>query len=111
MTPCAGAEHGIEVAGSDGMSERPGIEESFARLGAALGRLEAALEHRAEIDGGKGLLEEQLQRLDEDRSRLAQDLDQAEARSARIEDTNKEVSRRLVAAMESIRTVLERHGG
>ena len=44
------------------------------------------------------------------RSRLAQSLDAADARSARLEEANREVSRRLVAAMESIREVLARHG-
>jgi hypothetical protein len=53
----------------------------------------------------------ELQRLGEDRSKLALDLDQSAARSARLEEANREVSRRLVAAMESIRAVLERHGG
>lgn len=43
-----------------------------------------------------------------DRSRLAQSLDKAEARTARLEDANKEVSRRLVAAMETVRTVLDK---
>lgn len=42
-----------------------------------------------------------------DRSRLAQSLDSAEARAARLEDANKEVSRRLVGAMETIRSVLD----
>ena len=51
-------------------------------------------------------LEGELQRLGTDRSRLAQSLDAAEARSARLEEANREVSRRLVAAMESIRDVL-----
>jgi hypothetical protein len=46
----------------------------------------------------------------EDRSRLAQTLDAAEERSGRLEDANREVSRRLVAAMESIRDVLARNG-
>jgi hypothetical protein len=52
-----------------------------------------------------------MQRLGTDRSRLAQSLDAAEARSARLEEANREVSRRLVAAMESIREVLARNGG
>ena len=50
----------------------------------------------------------ELQRIGLDRSRLAQTVDAAEARSGRLEEANKEVSRRLVAAMETIRAVLDR---
>jgi hypothetical protein len=42
-----------------------------------------------------------------DRSRLAEALDASAARAQRLEATNKEVSRRLVDAMEAIRTVLD----
>ena len=52
-----------------------------------------------------------MQRLGTDRSRLAQSLDAAEARAARLEEANREVSRRLVAAMELIREILARNGG
>jgi hypothetical protein len=42
------------------------------------------------------------------RSRLAQELDQSEFRANRLEEVNREVSRRLVTAMETIRAVLDR---
>jgi hypothetical protein len=75
----------------------------------AIGQMESAvertIEHRRQVAG----LETELQRLGTDRSRLAQSLDDAEARSGRIEEANREVSRRLVTAMESIRDVLERN--
>jgi len=45
-----------------------------------------------------------------DRARLAESLDNAEARAQQLESANREVSRRLVDAMESIRSVLERSG-
>ena len=50
----------------------------------------------------------EVQRMNADRSRLAQELDNSEARAERLEEANKEVSRRLVAAMETIRAVLDR---
>ena len=85
------------------------VDQALGRLHAALGRLESAveqtLEHRRELAG----LEGELQRLGTDRSRLAQSLDAAEERSGAMEDANREVSRRLVAAMESIREVLARN--
>ena len=43
-------------------------------------------------------------RVHADRSRLAQELDQAEFRANRLEEVNREVSRRLVTAMETIRS-------
>ena len=65
-------------------------------------RSSGSLENQQQVTG----LEGELQRLGTDRSRLAQSLDAAEARSGRMEEANREVSRRLVAAMESIRDVL-----
>ena len=43
-----------------------------------------------------------------DRAKLATELDNSEARAERLEEANKEVSRRLVTAMETIRAVLDR---
>lgn len=93
------------------MAERTSVEASLARLDQAIGRLETSVARRLDVDRSLGALETELQRLGEDRSKLALDLDQSAARSARLEEANREVSRRLVAAMESIRAVLERHGG
>lgn len=88
-----------------------GLEAAFARLDQALGRLEIAVERRLAGERTISGLEEELYRLGEDRSRLAGDLDDAMARAGRLEDVNREVSRRLVSAMESIRSVLDSHGG
>ena len=93
------------------MAERRSVEDSLARLDQAIGRLEVSVARRLDVDRSLGALEMELQRLGEDRSKLALELDQSAARSARLEEANREVSRRLVAAMESIRAVLERHGG
>jgi hypothetical protein len=56
-------------------------------------------------------MEEEMHRIGGDRSRLAQSLDSAEARAAQLEEANREVSTRLVAAMETIRAVIARNGG
>ena len=56
----------------------------------------------------QGEIEQEIRRVHADRSRLAQDLDQAEFRANRLEEVNREVSRRLVTAMETIRAVLDR---
>lgn len=86
------------------------VELALSRLAAAIDRVESAVEGRLEDERQLSGLEGELQRLGADRSRLAQSLDASEARSARIEEANREVSRRLVAAMESIRDVLARNG-
>ena len=43
-----------------------------------------------------------------DRASWHTELDSSEARAERLEEANKEVSRRLVTAMETIRAVLDR---
>jgi len=92
------------------MPESLSIEEAVRRLEAALELLEGTLDRRLENSAAVTGLEGDLHRLGTDRSRLAQSLDAAEARSARLEEANVTVSRGLVAAMESIRDVLARHG-
>lgn len=86
------------------------LKEVIARLGKAMEGLEnavaAKLEH--ERDYSEAEAEAEVQRMNADRSRLAQELDNSEARAERLEDANKEVSRRLVTAMETIRAVLDR---
>ncbi len=86
------------------------IETALRRLNAALDALEAAVDGRVSSNERQQQLEGELHRVNLDRSRLAQSLDAAEARSDRIEDANQDVSRRLVTAMETIRSVLDRHG-
>jgi chromosome segregation ATPase len=85
------------------------VEDALRRLELALDLLEGAIDRRLENTREVTGLETELHRLGSDRSRLAQSLDASEARSARLEEANREVSHRLVQAMESIREVLERH--
>jgi hypothetical protein len=91
------------------MTEANAIEAATRRLSAALDALEAATERRREADRGEQTLVEQVHALGEDRSRLASDLDLQAARSRRLESTNREVARRLDAAIETIKTVLDGH--
>ena len=92
------------------MSGSPTVDEALHRLQTALDFLDGAIERRLEGAREVSSLEGEVHQLGTDRSRLAQSLDAAEARAARFEEANKEVSRRLVAAMEAIREVLSRHG-
>ncbi|WP_417694378.1 DUF4164 domain-containing protein [Roseibium sp.] len=87
------------------------FDSALQRLLKAVDGLEVAVERRLNADRSLNALQEDLQRLGEDRSELANRLDLTEARADRLNDANKEVSRRLVTAMETIRGVLDTHGG
>ncbi len=84
------------------------LREAIARLGKAIEGLENAVGTRLEHEQDYSEAEAEVQRMNADRSRLAQELDASEARAERLEEANKEVSRRLVTAMETIRAVLDR---
>jgi chromosome segregation ATPase len=102
---------GETLPAASSVASSQGVEAALERLARAVNRLDAAVQRRLAADMSLNGLQEELQRLGEDRSSLAATLDTAEARVARLEDANREVSRRLVSAMESIRSVLETHGG
>ncbi|MFC5387669.1 DUF4164 domain-containing protein [Aquamicrobium segne] len=84
------------------------LKETIARLGKAMESLESAAIARLDHEQDYAEAEAEVQRMNADRSRLAQELDNSEARAERLEEANKEVSRRLVTAMETIRAVLDR---
>jgi chromosome segregation ATPase len=84
------------------------LKEVIQRLGKAIQGLEDAVAARLERDHDLVETEAEVQRMNADRARLAQELDSSEARSERLEEANREVSRRLVTAMETIRAVLDR---
>ncbi|MCX2697301.1 MULTISPECIES: DUF4164 domain-containing protein [Brucella/Ochrobactrum group] len=84
------------------------LRQVLERLEKALNTLEQAVDLRLDKEGDFAEAEEEVQRMNADRSRLAQELDQSEARAERLEAANREVSRRLVTAMETIRAVLDR---
>lgn len=87
-----------------GKSVKTAIEE----LRNAVAGLENAVDGRFDKEKDKIEYESEVRRVNTDRSRLAQELDQAEFRANRLEEVNREVSRRLVTAMETIRAVLDR---
>lgn len=84
------------------------LREVISRLGQAIDALEISVAAKLEHEQDYGEAEAEVQRMNADRSRLAQELDNSEARAERLEEANKEVSRRLVTAMETIRAVLDR---
>lgn len=83
-------------------------ETALNALRQAIAGLENAIDMRIELQRESSEVEGEVRRVHADRARLAQELDQSEFRANRLEEVNREVSRRLVTAMETIRAVLDR---
>ena len=77
------------------------FDRALARLGTSTRDLNTRLQRqqRMEVD---------TQRLIHERARLATELDKTAARAKRLDDSAHDVSRRLVVAMETVRSVLEK---
>lgn len=84
------------------------VKSALDQLTSAVSSLESAVGGRMETQKSAEQSQEELQTMIIDRSRLAEELDQAHDRANQLEAANREVSRRLVTAMETIRTVLDR---
>jgi chromosome segregation ATPase len=104
-------ESGCGLMAELGSGHSQSLDAALTRLAAAISHLETSVGRRLDGDHSLNALHDDIQRLGEDRSQLAMNLDKAEARAQSLEDANREVSRRLVSAMETIRSVLEAHGG
>jgi hypothetical protein len=89
------------------MTDQAAIEQAARRLTQALSALDAAVERRLETDRSRLALSEQVHALDADRSKLAADLDGQVAKVRRLETANRDIARRLEAAMENVRQVLD----
>jgi len=84
------------------------LDEALRRLDAALGLIEAAVARRLDAERRRGDLETELQIMQDDRARLAMELDGAAARLSRMEDAAQDVERRVGRAIGTIRDVLAR---
>lgn len=84
------------------------LPHALEQLEKALRTLEITIINRNAVIDKNNEWEEEIQRMNTDRSHLAQALDKAEAQVERLEAVNKEVSKRLVKAMETIRVVIDR---
>jgi septal ring factor EnvC (AmiA/AmiB activator) len=91
------------------MNNVSAIDAASKRLALALDALEGAVERRRDADHDGQSLTAQLHALGADRSQLASDLDAAAAYAKTLQTTNREVARRLDAAIDTIRSVLETH--
>lgn len=83
------------------------IEDAIRRLRTSLDGLENAAARRAEFDRSKSMLQTELALMQDDRARLAVELDSALARANRLDTTADELSRRIERAIGSVRSVIE----
>ncbi len=89
------------------MSENNPLIDAFSRLNNSVKKLDKVIDARLERSSSLIDVEAEVQRMGADRTRLAESLDSVQQRAQQLEHANKEVSRRLVDAMEKIRTVIE----
>ncbi|WP_119309525.1 DUF4164 family protein [Cohaesibacter haloalkalitolerans] len=93
------------------MSDKTRVEMALTRLDAAIVGLSQSIDKRQTRDLSVKAMQDDLQRMTRERSDLTGSLEKEKARAEKLEGANEEVSRRLGAAMESVRAVLDRHGG
>ncbi len=105
MTAKTNANTGKKTAQADA-----DIDKILKRLGNSIQLLESAVDGHMENEAAFKDSGAEIQRMGADRVRLAGSLDDAEARCQRLENVNRDVSNRLVNAMETIRSVLEKGG-
>jgi chromosome segregation ATPase len=89
-------------------SSEEGFESAAARLDRAFARLEASVRSLNGRMRTHARIESDTQKLVAERARYASELDKANAHLKRLDDSAEDVSRRLVAAMEEVRSVLSR---
>ena len=82
------------------------LEPSLKRLRAAIDLLEAAVERRARQDSARADVQEELALMQDDRARLAVELDGALDRNRGLLSANAEAARRLSRAGAAIRAVI-----
>ena len=84
------------------------LEISLKRLASAVEALEWAADVRARHDEARATTQEEFALMQDDRSRLAVELDAAVDRSRALESANSEAAKRLAHAAQAIERVLSR---
>jgi hypothetical protein len=87
------------------------LEPSLKRLRAAVDLLEAAVERRLRQDSAQGDALEELALMQDDRARLAVELDGALDRNRGLLSANNEAAKLLARAGAAVRSVVDRLGG
>lgn len=86
------------------------LNAALERLETAVAGLERAAARRLELEQRRGDLETELSLMQDDRARLAVELDGALARLERLEAAADDVSRRVERAMGAVKTVMGAEG-
>src|SRR5271167_3878823 len=84
------------------------IEMSLKRLGSAVEALEWATDLRVRHEEARATTQEEFALMQDDRSRLAVELDAAVDRSRALESANAEAAKRLARAAQTVERVLGR---
>jgi hypothetical protein len=87
-------------------TEDEGFAGAASRFDKALNRLEASVRALNGRVRAHARIEMDTKKLVGERAKLATDLDKANAKARRLDDSAQQVSRRLVDAMETVRQVL-----
>jgi hypothetical protein len=87
------------------------LDHALSRLDAALGQMEAAAQRRLDLDRRRGEMENELALMQDDRARLAVDLDGAIARAQAAEGAALDAVRRIDTAMATIRELVAAEEG
>ncbi len=82
------------------------LQRAVQRLTGALDTLEIAAARRAGIEAARADIDQEFEVMQDDRSRLAVELDAAMARSRTLDRTADEVAFRLQRAAATVRTIL-----
>lgn len=88
-------------------SDEHSLESSLERFHEALDRFEAAVLRRQQTDKNVQTLQGEVMALTEDRSKLAQELDEMRDYAQRLGRIQNQAGKRLDSAMDSIRSILE----
>lgn len=86
------------------------LDDAMKRLDSALNLLEASVSRRLDTDGRKGNLETELQLMQDDRARLALELDSTMTRLNRYEAATDDVGKRVRHALLAVQSVLAQAG-
>ncbi|MBZ0218185.1 MAG: DUF4164 domain-containing protein [Fimbriimonadaceae bacterium] len=84
------------------MSEDNPIEAAALRLRTAINALSVAAKRRELTDSTVESLQEEIQAISEDRSKLAQELDVLNNRTVRLEQANQDISAKLESAIAAL---------
>ena len=85
----------------------PELAEALTRMDTALARLESATARHFDVDSRRSDLEVELGVMQDDRSRLSNELESTTARLGRLEAATDHVGRRVAAAIGTIQEVLD----